>query len=588
MNEENTQPEKRSILPSRYEIKRAIVSFSHSEQVVFLGLVALAIISAVFTIVDINRLFMSEVPTYGGAFTEGIVGTPRFVNPVLALSDADRDLTSVVYSGLLRKTSDGGYIPDLAEKYEISKDGLVYTFTLRDNTYFHDGIKLTADDVEYTIARAKDPLVKSPKRPNWEGVSVQKIDDRTISFVLKQPYAQFLNNTTLGILPKHLWREVSPEEFPYSDYNLNAIGSGPYEVDSVNKSRAGIPSSVSLSAFSKFALGRPYIETINFKFYGNEEELVSAWKSGNVNNINAITPEEAGALRERGAFIKQYPLPRVYGVFFNQSQAPVLSDIAVRKALSEAVDRVKVVNTVLYGYGTPLFDPIPRVKSTSLLGNTDTSSINESRAKKILEDNGWDISTTTGTMTKKVKKDVQTISFSLSTADNPELRAVAEIVKNNWEKIGVRVDIKVFEQGDLNQNIIRPRKYDSLLFGEVIGEDSDPYAFWHSSQRNDPGLNIALYANSKVDKILEDARGTLDQTERAKKYDAFETELESDSPAVFIYSPDFIYVLSSDIKGMDLGELTVPAERFLNVYQWYKDTDWVWKIFTRKSQEKIN
>jgi peptide/nickel transport system substrate-binding protein len=577
----------KNILPSKRELLMAITSFRKNERVIFHLLMAVAVISILVLVKDASRLFMEEKPTYGGAFTEGIVGTPRFVNPILAISDADRDAAMLVYSGLIRKTEDGGFIPDLAEKYEISRDGLTYIFTLRDNIFFQDDTPITTDDVEFTIQKAKDPLIKSPKRPNWEGVSVQKIDEKTISFTLKHPYAQFLENATMGILPKNLWKDIPVEQFSFSDYNLNGIGSGPYKVDSVTKSRGGIPSSFSLSSFKKFALGRPYVDKINLNFYGNESDLINALLSGSIDNVNAIMPEEAKALLERGVRIKKYPLPRVYGVFFNQSQAPVLTDIAVRQALDEATDRDNIIDSVFYGFGTPLYGPVPKPNPESLSGASKSENAEEriSNAIKILTDEGWEMSTSTGVMTKTVKKDTQTLSFSISTADKPELKATAGMLKENWAKIGANVEIKIFESGDLNQNVIRPRKYDSLLFGEVIGEDSDPYAFWHSSQRNDPGLNIALYANQRVDKLLEDARATIDKEERAKKYADFESELSKDVPAIFIYSPDFIYVVSSKLDGIAIGELTVPAERFLSVHKWYEDTDWVWKWLDKSTND---
>lgn len=577
--------ELKSILPGKRDLLRVFASFSKTERVVFWALVFVAILSAVLFVQALSRSFMVEVPTYGGSFTEGIIGTPRFVNPVLAISEADRDATMLVYSGLLRKTQDGGFIPDLAEKYEISKDGLVYTFTLKDNIFFHDSTPVTTDDVEFTILKAKDPNIKSPKRPNWEGVLVQKIDKKIISFTIKQPYAQFLENTTIGILPKNLWKDVPAEQFNFNDFNVSGIGSGPYQIDSVSKNRAGIPISYTLSTFKKFALGAPYINKITLRFYGNEQELINALQSGEVDNINAIMPEEARNLKNRGVQIKVYPLPRVYGIFFNQSSAAVLTDLAVRQALDAGLDRSRIVNSVLYGYGTPIYGPIPKTNSESLSGSKTVSVEKDfaARARKILEGNGWKFDDKAGAMTKKVKKNMSTLSFSISTADTPELKTAANMVKEDWEKIGAKVEVKIFEPGDLSQNIIRPRKYDALLFGEIVSEDSDPYAFWHSSQRNDPGLNIAMYANSKVDKILEDARTTLDSVERGKKYSQFENEVKGDIPAIFIYSPDFIYVMSPKLNGMEVGYLTVPSERFLSIYKWYAETDFIWKFFVTKN-----
>ncbi|MFA6273443.1 MAG: hypothetical protein WC673_03075 [Candidatus Paceibacterota bacterium] len=136
-----------------------------------------------------------------------------------------------------------------------------------------------------------------------------------------------------------------------------------------------------------------------------------------------------------------------------------------------------------------------------------------------------------------------------------------------------------FEPGELNQTVIRPRKYDALLFGEIIGRDPDLFAFWHSSQRNDPGLNVALYANIKADKFLEEARTIADQGARLEKLVAFSEEIKKDIPAIFLYSPDFMYVLPEKIKGFAFGRLTIPSDRFANINQWYVETDKVWGFF---------
>ena len=188
---ENFYTRIRGLLPSKNEVKKAVSHFSKREYFVFLGFLIIFCISTLIILQKINKSFMVNVPLQGGSITEGIVGTPRFVNPVLAFSDADNDLVSLIYSGLMRKNTDGTLTPDLVSKYETSKDGLTYTFTLRDKIYFHDNKAVTADDVVFTIDKIKDPVIKSPKKGNWDGVSVEKIDEKTIKFTLKQPYASY-------------------------------------------------------------------------------------------------------------------------------------------------------------------------------------------------------------------------------------------------------------------------------------------------------------------------------------------------------------------------------------------------------------
>jgi peptide/nickel transport system substrate-binding protein len=549
---------------------------------VFLGIFLISGVSILWTI---NKSFLVKVPTYGGSIHEGIVGTPRFINPLLAISDADRDMTALTYSGLLRKTQNGDLINDLAEKYEISEDELTYTFTLKDDIYFHDNTKITSDDVVFTIEKAQDSTIKSPKRASWDGVLVEKIDDKTVSFTLNSPYSLFLGNTTLGILPKHIWDKIDVEQFSFSDYNIKPIGSGPYKISGLKKNSSGIPKYYDLSTFDKWSLEKPFISKLRIQFYSNEKSLVNALEKNEIESANAISPKIVQRLSSNNKYkIIQAPLPRVFAIFFNQSQASILTDKSVRKALDVSLDKTRIINDVLYGYGTKISSPIPPgsigYKKTDSETLTDPERIE--KAKSILAKDGWTKNKDDGIMEKKTKKSNLRLEFSISTSDIPELKDTAQIIKEEWRKIGVDVDVKVFKPTDLNQNIIRPRKYDAILFGEIIGHDPDLFAFWHSSQRNDPGLNIALYANIAVDKLLTKARKTLNIEDKISYYKKFQDEIESDIPAVFIYTPDFVYVLPKKIKGVEIGSVTTPSERFLDIQNWFIETNNIWNFFIKK------
>ncbi len=241
------------------------------------------------------------------------------------------------------------------------------------------------------------------------------------------------------------------------------------------------------------------------------------------------------------------------------------------------VDRGNIIENVLHGYGTPIDGPLPSDKSVLATTSTATSTIAD--AQKILEKAGWKKNPDTGIYELKTKSSTSVLSFSLSTANIPELVNSARIVEEAWKTLGAQIDVRIFEPSDLNQTVIRPRKYDSLLFGLVIGRTPDLYPFWHSSQRNDPGLNIALYTNAKVDKALESIRSATDETKVAESYIAFEKEISNDTPAIFIWSPDFIYALPKRLRGVELGEITTPSDRFLDVSNWYINTDKVWRVF---------
>ena len=561
-------------------------SLGRGSRALFIFFAVLLCISSVGLLYMLKQSLVVEVPSHGGTLREGVIGSPRFINPILAISDADRDLTSLAYSGLLRATPGGDYVPDLAAGYTVSDDGKTYTFTLRDNITFHNGTPVTSGDIAYTVQKAQDPGLKSPLRANWDGVGVETPDGKTVRFTLRAAYSPFIENLTLGILPKAFWSSISDEEFPFSELNAEPVGSGPYAIASVSRTSSGIPSTYSLRSFGGYALGEPYLDSIVIHFYQSEGTLVAALGSGEVESASGLSPGNLGILPPEN--IRTSPLNRVFGVFFNQNQSAVLRDKAVRAALNSSINRPELVEQVLGGYGTPLLEPVPPgfSEGTPTPGTSTTEDL-VAGARLSLISNGWKpredgiLQKTTGTGKSAA---TLTLQFDLATANVPELRAAAEYLRTTWGKVGAQVNVKIFEQGDLSQNIIRPRKYDALLFGEVIGRELDLFAFWHSSQRNDPGLNIAGYANSAADKALEHLRATSDKDKQSQLLDVFLGELKKDIPAVFLYAPDFVYSIPKDIAGVDLGFIETPDDRFLSLPNWHRETDEVWPLFTHGSR----
>lgn len=580
-------------LPEKSKINAALSSFSKRERVVFSILVFILMLSTLLILNTINRYFMVTVPNYGGTISEGIIGTPRFINPILANTIVDQDLVSLIYSGLMRKDSGGNLIPDLASKYTVSDDGLTYIFSLKEDIFFHDGKPVTIDDILFTIDTVKDSVIKSPHKASWDGVTATKIDEKTIQFNLKQPYPLFLENTTLGIMPAYLWNNTPIE---LNTINTAPIGSGPYMIKNVNKQSLGTVNSYELSSFKEFALGRPYINNINLYFYSNEENLIAGLKNGQVDQISSITPANAENLKNSGYRIESTVLPRVFGLFFNQNINKIFIDKVVVNAIDQSIDKDRIIKEVLAGYGEAIDDPIPpnmveyqKIDSKEKPNRADTIE----KVQNTLEKAGWTKNaegffekssqqkTTKGKKTILGKKTTTPLEFSISTGNAPELTKTAEIIKENLAEVGIKVDIKTFEINSLNQDVIRPRVYDALLFGQIINNESDLFAFWHSSQRKDPGLNIALYANANVDKLLEDAYTTVNKEARTKKYIQFENEIRKDMPAVFLYSPNFVYLVSKNLNGLSMDNIIFPSDRFLNSYLWYTEKYGVWKIFVK-------
>ena len=510
-----------------------------------------------------SNAFMITTASTGGSFTEGVLGVPRFINPILSTSEADRDLVALVYSGLLKAEPDEKFSLNLASNYSISEDATIYTVTLKDNLKWHDGHPVTSADIVYTVHQIQNDLVRSPRRANWEGVSIEAEDEKTVRLTLKQAYSPFLENLTENILPEHIWKNVTAEEFALSVNNIEAIGTGPYKIDRIKTDSTGIPTSIELVTNSSYALGEPFIERIIFKFFSNETDLIKAYENKQVDSISGLSTEASKTLQDDGVDILSVPLSRLFAIFFNQNQSIILADINVKLALSLAVNRSDVITFALSGFGSTM--------------SFDDREQNIEEARKILDNAGWKLVSGSEVREKKGKP----LSFTLATSDSPELSRAAKIISDQLKEIGVAVDVKIYEVSDLNTNVIRPRKFDALLFGEVIGHFPDLYAFWHSKQRLDPGLNIAGYTNSSVDTALEAARQTSDTRERAKFFATFEHELSRDIPAIFLYSPHYTYIPPEKVKNIKLETSGNASDRFANVYKWYISTDRVWKIFAR-------
>jgi len=556
-------------------------AFSPAERLIlYICTVALGV-STLVLLASVNASVSSEVPARGGTLVEGVVGTPRFVNPLLATSQVDQDLAALVFSGLVRAGRDDKgletYTPDLADSFEISEDGTVYTFHLRPGLTFHNGVPLTSADVAFTIARAQHPEVKSPRRVDWEGVHVDTPDDTTIVFTLPAAYAPFLENATIGIIPQELWEQVPTNEFAFAPLNTNPIGSGPYKIDAVTLDETGAPIVYVLDTFPAYTLGEANLTRIVYRSYQSEPALLAAFEDGEIDSFLSLSPQHMPrSVFERSTNINA-PQSRVFGVFLNQSHASILADGAVRTALQEAVDVDAIIKDVLGGYGVPLDGPIPPRVGAVPTNENASSPDRVAEARAALSRGEWTFDDATGLWSKNKVP----LTIKLATADTPELVATAEKVAESWKAAGVQVDVQVYPLTEFSQTILRPRNYDAILFGEVVSHSLDLYPYWHSSQRNDPGLNLALYTNAQADRLLTEARTIRDADRRLAVRNEFIALVQEDIPALFLYAPEVVYFVPSYVHGITLDTLTVPADRFNQIHTWYRDTERVWEIFNK-------
>lgn len=562
------------IFPSWQQWRKIPSVLNKKERYFILGFFILAIASLLTWLISYNLNNTVLEPNFGGSFKEGIVGSPQYLNPVLSQSnDADRDITELVFSGLMKYNNKGQLVPDLAEKYAILSNGKAYEFSLKQNVKWHDGQPLTIDDVIFTIRTIQNPEYRSPLRINWTGVEIERIDDWTIKFKITTPYAPFLANTTIGIMPKHIWEKVMPNNFTLATENLEPIGTGPYKFKKIKKDKEGFVESIELEAFGDYNINRPYIEKITLYFYPDEESLIRAYNKGQIDNLSLISAQNKSKIQGiKKANIFRLNLPRYFTVFFNQSKSKTLSNKTVRLALNYATDKQEIINEVLDGEAKPINSPIP----AGIWAHTDDIKIYDfalEHANNILEEAGWIDEDNDGFREKGDEK----LELELITTELKELQQVANLLQKQWSKIGAQINVKILNISEIQQEYIRPRDYQALLFGEVLGLDPDPYSFWHSSQKKDPGLNLALYDNSKIDALLKEARQTLDEKKRLEDYKEFQQLVVDDAPVVFLYSSYQLYLAGKKIKGIEIENIVLPSKRFTDINKWYIKTQRVKK-----------
>lgn len=546
-------------------------------RVMFFSIVA----GLITTLIIYSNSHLITTAAAGGTLVEGIIGTPRFVNPALAVTRADQDMTALVYSGLMKINPDGVLVPDIAESVTVSDDGKTYNVIIRKDVRFHDNTPLTAKDVIFTISLVQNSELKSPQRGNWSDVTTEEIGEYELNIILKVPYTPFIENFTLGILPRHIWSELPIEQVPFSLKNTEPVGSGPFSVSKIARDEAGLIKSYTLK---KYVNNAPVtLAGIDIKFYQNEAALETAF---NQKQINASAYLPITLIKElannQDYRIVQEPLPRVFAVFFNQNRTPVLRDTTVRLALSAAVDRDELIETALGGYGVPITNPVPtgvaEVDSTRQIREGDEADTPLSRATTILTKGGW-VKNNTGAWEKRIDGDVRTLAITLKTSNTPVFEETAEVIARAWRELGVDVQVEQFEQSDLLQTAIRPRDFEALLFGLDMNRAVDLYPFWHSSQREDPGLNISQYANIEVDKLLDKARTATSSEQKDAALLAATNIMGREAPALFLYVPNFVYVIDNHITLTGMTKLSKPSERFMNIGDWHMNTDRLWPIF---------
>ncbi len=650
-----------SDLPSPRKLKFFFKVLDKKEKILFFFFLLLFAVSSAGLAKSLYLAKTSVVPARGGSVTEGIVGQPRFVNPVLASNDIDWALIELTFSGLMTYDKKGDIVFDLAENIETNEEQTTYTVTLKESLRWSDGEEITADDILFTFETIKDSAYKSPAISNWVGVECEKLADKKVRFEIEKPYYPFKERLVFKIIPEHIFKEVPPENFALTSYNLQkAISSGPYQIKEVGFDKDGQIEQVDLVPNENYHGEKPFIENFTFEFFNNKEDLFQAARAGKVMAVALSEPQELKEVESKSLLTHEALIPRYFGVFLNAGNQEIFKKHEVRKALFQSIEKQKIIDQALMGEGVEVTSPLlPKMfeemeekeveknekTPQELLEEAGLVKINGKLAEKRDEfnfssrlENGseggevedlqkclsqfpeiypdqevtgyfgekteqavmlfqekykedildpWDVEEGTGVVSETTREklnevcnkseDEPAVKIVLSTVNQPFLIKTSQILKEEWEELGFEVEIEQFEFNELNREIIKPRDYEMLLFGEMLGMIPDPFPFWHSSRTKQPGLNLALYENETVDELLEKARGSKTKKEYLKNLNKFQEEILKDSPAVLLFTPKFHYVASNKIKGIEFDKLAGPAQRFRDVQSWYVKTKRVWE-----------
>lgn len=529
------------------------------------------ILSAVTLLIVLAFNKLSVVPKAGGSASIGFVGAPQFINPVLARENTvDGDLTKLLFRGVVKIDKNFQAVPDLAESMTVSDDKKTYTVVFRRNIVWSDGEPITADDLKFTLDTVKDADFGSPLRSLFQTATVEVTDDRTAIITLDRALAAFPSYLAVGLLPRHAWSDATPQTMALAELNVKPISNGPFRFMSVTKDRNGNIKSLTFIRNKTYTGTAPYLNRVTAKFYPERTSAIEALRTDAVDALDNMTVDEVRELPKK--FVRSsFPVGQLIAAFFNQRENSVLKVQEIRRALAMTTDRQGIVNAVFPNAADPIVGPV----LPGYIGYNQAVSApayDPAAANALLESQGW----------KRNKEGVrqkgaQQFVFTLTVPDDSSYVAMANRLITDWQAIGAGVELKTIDASRIQREVIRPRDYEVLLFGQILGADGDLYSFWHSSQQRDPGFNLALFFNQKIDQVLASAHGAAGLDQRIKDYQEFQTIMAEELPAVFILQQRFTVAHDEGLRGLDHERLVTASDRFRQIEAWYVRTKLAWR-----------
>ncbi len=496
----------------------------------------------------------SGSPVAGDTYVEASLGDPSRLNPLLASDSASGSVNSYVFNGLVKYDRNLKLVGDLAESWDVRRNGLELVFHLRRNVKWHDGAPFTADDVVFTYERLVDPTVLTPYGSDFALVkSVTALDDHTVRVEYKEPFAPALESWGIGMVPRHVFAGT---DFNTHPANRAPIGTGPYRFVQLKTDEKCV-----LTANPDYFEGRPYIDRVVVRVIPDSSVQFLEMRNQSIDAMG-LSPDQYLAY---DAFFKnhrKFRYPSFSYTFFGFNlKRPLFQDRRVRQALALALDKREIIDGVLLGYGRSATGPFPP-SSWAFDPTVPEVPFDPGRAKSLLAEAGWADIDGDGVLDKNGVP----FSFTVITNQGNKMREqTALILQAHLKRVGVRVDIRVLEWSSFIHDFVDKGNFDALILGWNLGRDPDQYLIWHSSQQGEGRYNFVGYANPETDRLWEQGRREFDPARRQAVYQKIHRLLAEDRPYIFLYYPESLPVVHRRFQNVE----TAPAGIGWNFREWF-------------------
>lgn len=505
-------------------------------------------------------------------YTEGIVAKNgiQSINPLFVdYNEADREVSRLVFSGLMKYDPDKKAVVDDMATLSINSAKTEYTFTMKDGLKWQDGQPLTADDVYFTF----HDIIKNESFPNeilkanFAGVSILEPDEKTIKFKLQKPNIFFVTNLAIGILPKHILEGVSPSDLLQDEFNKMPIGSGPYMITDPVETFSDGRNQITLTRNLNYYGAISEIENVRFIVYPTMDELVD--EISVVDGVVKVTGNYILDFKNSDRFkLYSYQLPQYTAVFLNTDSQVLKDNKNVRLALQKAIDKKELLNQFVDKI--PVDTPLMELAQQDWVYQPSTA-----QAQGALKDGGYTYAS----------EDVQHAGIRYDSKGNglelhfvarlydegtyqfEETKKVVDFLTKAWESIGFHIEVAMLPP-DAFKEAIMTRSYDLLLVGQNLGYNLDTYSFWHSTQANASGLNLSNYKSFAVDSLIEDIRAVFNPDKRERELNELADLIKNDIPAIFLYRPVYYYASDAKVSGISMDGVVFPDDRFVRISNW--------------------